>query len=220
MNYTIEVINKNIFAIVIPDKYDRCMSFLKVAEYYESPDFAGKRFSIWDFIRWYTERSGTFSYVKDWDGANIPLNVFMDFCGLMFTGISKKETPYDDFILEIYDKILSYKRKNGYVIFTDSTEGDTFDHEMCHAKYHLDKHYRMLANELIADIDEYTANWLHKTLMRMGYSESVIADEIQAYLTTNYLCLDAVNIDDLVYLDAIEHYAKKFKEKLGKYIKK
>jgi hypothetical protein len=35
MEYNIEIIEKNIYAIVIPDRYDRCMTFMEVAEFYE-----------------------------------------------------------------------------------------------------------------------------------------------------------------------------------------
>ena len=207
MNYTIEVIQNNIFAVIIPDRYDRCMTFLKVAEYYESPEFKGKHFTFWEFMRWYTEKNGTFSYVKDWEGANVPLKVFRKFInhGRWI------ETPYDYYLCDIWDRIDRHGLKNGYVIFTDSTEGETFDHEMCHAKFYLDKNYKKLASILVDKLPSHVYNPIKDSLLDMGYCEDVIMDEIQAYMTTNYWDLNTEGIEDL---------AKKFEETLGQYIKK
>jgi hypothetical protein len=57
---TIKEVKDRVFAEVIPDDYERCMTFLRVQEYYESPnpDFRGKDFDIWKYIEWYSRDRG------------------------------------------------------------------------------------------------------------------------------------------------------------------
>ena len=74
-NYKIVEVRDRVFAVIMEDDYARPMTFLRVQEYYESPnpDFRGKHFNIWDYIEWYSrEKKDVFTYAFDWGGFNIP----------------------------------------------------------------------------------------------------------------------------------------------------
>ena len=76
IDYKIEEVRPNVFAVIVKDHYHRAMLFCRVQEYYESPnpDFRGKNFSIWDYIEWYSrEHNDVFTYTFDWGGFKIPL---------------------------------------------------------------------------------------------------------------------------------------------------
>ena len=69
IDYKIEEVRPNVFAVIVKDHYHRAMLFLRVQEFYESPNpqFRGKNFSIWDYIEWYSRRNkDVFTYTFDW----------------------------------------------------------------------------------------------------------------------------------------------------------
>ncbi len=81
IDYKIEEVRPNVFAVIVKDHYHRAMLFCRVQEYYESPNpqFRGKNFSIWNFIEWYSrQKKDAFTYAFDWGGFNIPLKTAWD----------------------------------------------------------------------------------------------------------------------------------------------
>jgi hypothetical protein len=75
---------------------------------------------------------------------------------------------------------------NAYIIGADSTESDTFEHEICHGLYTTNKEYKGLVDEITETIEWQDYLKFEKNLLDMGYTAAVIPDEIQAYLSTNY----------------------------------
>ena len=73
-----------------------------------------------------------------------------------------------------------------YVIGAEDTKGDTFKHEVCHGLYHTDKTYNQLVNEITDTISVKHKLSFRNNLIEMGYTDDVVNDEIQAYLTTNW----------------------------------
>ena len=66
MKYTLKEIKGGIFLVEFDNQYDLAMTFLRYQEFYESPKFKGKRFTIIDFMEWYSkEYDGAFTYTKD-----------------------------------------------------------------------------------------------------------------------------------------------------------
>jgi hypothetical protein len=70
----------------------------------------------------------------------------------------------------------------GYVIGTKSRIDDTFNHELCHAMFSTNKAYKKKALELVGKIKKTHYTKMRATLIKMGYTDKVIDDEIQAYL--------------------------------------
>jgi hypothetical protein len=192
IDYTIEEVRPNVFAVIVKDHYHRAMLFCRVQEYYESPNpqFRGKNFSIWDYIEWYSrEHRDVFTYTFDWGGFNIPLKTAWD----CYEKLRVSETPYDgvmDVIIRTIEMTMFNKKNtrnwNAYIIGADSTESDTFEHEICHGLYATNKEYKLLVDEVTETISTKDYLTFKKNLIKMGYNDSVIDDEIQAYLSTNW----------------------------------
>jgi hypothetical protein len=192
IDYKIEEVRPNVFAVIVKDHYHRAMLFLRVQEFYESPnpEFRGKNFNIWDYIEWYSRRNkDVFTYPFDWGGFNIPLKTAWD----CYEKLSEYESPYDavmDEIIRTIEMTMFNKKNtrnwNGYIIGAPSTDDDTFEHEVCHGLYATNKQYRELVDEVTIAIPPKEYNIFRNNLFKMGYNGIVIDDEIQAYLSTNY----------------------------------
>jgi hypothetical protein len=186
MKYKVKEVAPNVFAVVVKDKYDRAMLFCRAQEYYESPNpkFRNKTFSIWDYMKWYNEKYGKgFSYGADWSGFNIPLKVIT----ACYNKLGKFETPYDKVM---YDLVIKLNKQSlfsdGYVIACESTEGDTFKHELAHALYYTDKDYRKRMDAITYSLPAEHYHIFKQNLLGMGYTIKVVYDEIQAYLQHTY----------------------------------
>lgn len=189
IQYRIEIIRESIRAVVISDKYDRAMTFCRVQEFYESPSpkFHGKAFSLWDYMKWYNHRYGKgFSYGHDWSGFNIPSDTAIRCMELHGMGKSNPqfETPYDQVMHQILEDI--GWQKGVYLIGTSKTSGSTFQHEICHARYHTEKAYRQAMDTITSTLPKPLGDCLYDCLREMGYGEKVLADEIQAYMQYGY----------------------------------
>lgn len=189
MNYKIKQVKPNIFAVVVEDDYDLAMTFCRVQEYYESPNpkFRGQNFDIWEFVEWYSrQRNGSFTYAYDWAGFNIPYEVLEE----CLNGLKEPQSPHDRSIINIYNQIKSLKKEGpAYIIGVPDTEGSTFIHEVCHGLYYTNEEYKEVAGKIIDEIKSLYKNTysvFSRNLIKMGYTEDVVDDEIHAYLTTNW----------------------------------
>jgi len=214
INYTLKEVRPNIFAVVVPDDYDRTMLFCRVQEFYESDSdlFKEQDFSIWDYMKWYSEKNkGVFTYTKDWEGFNLPFKVALNCC----IGNDEK-TPYDKVMQIILDEILlTDNPADAYIIGVKSDKGSTFKHELCHALYHSNKEYRSLADNLLNEMPLNSYNSMAINLLKLGYDESVINDEIQAYMMTSY---KSKYFSKGVDIDTLNNLHKQYKEHLNKFL--
>lgn len=189
IKYKVKEVAPKIYAVIIEDNYDRAMTFLRGQEYYESPNlkFRGKSFEIWDYMKWYSlNNKKGFTYALDWTGFNIPLIKLIkcyDEGDFVFT-------PYDEVMNEIvwdlYEKDFDSTK---YVIGTKNITDEVFKHEVCHGLWYTNKEYKKIAKGLVAQISAKHYKIYKANLLSMGYTNKVVDDEIQAYLTTfwNYL---------------------------------
>ena len=187
IDYRIEEVRPNVFAVIVKDHYHRAMLFLRVQEYYESPnpEFRGKSFNIWDYIEWYSRRNkDVFTYAFDWSGFNIPLEVAYQCYDTLTDSYTSYDEVMENIIHQIYE--LNIDGSNGYIIGAPSTDDDTFEHEVCHGLYATNKEYKELVDEVTIAIPFKDYQTFRKNLLKMGYNGIVIDDEIQAYLSTNY----------------------------------
>lgn len=195
VNYSINIIEPRIFAVVIKDRYERGMTFCRVQEFYESPSrkFRDKGFSFWEYMDWYAKNHNSkFSYPGDWSGFNLPVEAIVKCYSEHWMDLRKSETyetPYDEvlsnILADITETVGPHDCLNGYIIGTDSIKGDLFDHEICHAKYYTDPKYRKLVNVVTKTIKKalpHQYKQLKKNIMEMGYAARVVDDEIQAYM--------------------------------------
>jgi hypothetical protein len=180
MKYRTKEIISNIFAVVVPNDYERAMLFCRAQEFYESPSkkFRDNTFSIWDYFRWYSSGKGCFSYPRDFVGFNLPLIVAKKCYEL-----NEIETPYDKVMKGIIDGLFVNGTRQ-YLIGVDSLENTTFDHEMAHALYYTDISYKSEMDEITLSISDSDMGKFKRNLKQIGYCSAVVKDEIQAYMAT------------------------------------
>lgn len=192
-DYKIEKIEEHIYSVHINNKYDRAMTFCRAQEYYESPNpnFKGKAFSIWNYIKWYSLHNAKgFTYGLDWSGFNIPIKTIKDcYKDLKKQFGTKDLTIYDNTLLEIVKEIEKVTTprtlKKCYLIGVNGKRDETFRHEICHGLYSTNQDYREKAQDLINELEKScnsTYKRFEKNLLKMGYSKELVNDEIQAYL--------------------------------------
>ena len=217
IEYTLKEVRPNVFAVIVPNDYDRAMLFCRAQEFYESDSdlFKEQDFSIWEYMRWYSAKNkGVFTYTKDWSGFNIP---FMKLVNCYVA--NHLDSPYDRVMEEIADKILAMEHvnlSNAYVIGTKSDKGQTFEHELCHALYYTNREYKILVYAVSGlYLSEDTYNKLSENLKEIGYNNDVIPDEIQAYMMTNY---KSKYFSKGVDMDELTEAHNKFKEQLNKFL--
>lgn len=178
----IKEILPQVFAIVVPDNYERAMLFCRVQEFYESPSkkIRHQKFSIWDYFRWYSKKKGNgcFSYTSDFSGFNFPLIVAKK-CFEM----NDIETPYDEQMKSLVDKLFVSGERQ-YMIGVDSLSNCTFQHEMAHGLYYTNIEYQSSMDEITEGISDFDSGKFKRNLKEIGYCSSVYRDEVQAYMST------------------------------------
>jgi hypothetical protein len=220
IKYKIKEVKPNIFLVIVKDKYDRAMLFCRGQEYYESPNkkFRGKDFSIWDYMKWYSNeyRKG-FSYASDWGGFNIPFEILWE-CYENLNELPDWETPYDGYMWEILVQIdnIRDQNKKAYIIGAGDMDGWTFQHEVCHGLWYTNSAYKKEAKNALSVITKEHKDIFKQNLLDMGYTDAVIDDEIQAYLCYGH---DTETFCKGVDIQIVDKYHKAFKETLSEFIK-
>ena len=88
---------KDIYQISFSSRKELTRTFLRFEEYFESPKFRGKIFSLNEFKKWYTanspegKKTKRFTYYEDWHGFNIPSEILGPFYGGRFNPLSNEE---------------------------------------------------------------------------------------------------------------------------------
>ncbi len=164
-------------------QYDLCSAFLRIQEFYESPypSIQGKHFTMDQYMDIYAKETGAFTYFSDWSGFNVPGNYILEFWEEFYSDMRPKESA-------IVKMLTPYMRTaNFYVIATYGKEvsQDTVKHELAHAYYYLDEKYKTSCEPLLANLNPKLKAKMTTRLLEMGYTEAVVPDEIQAYLSTS-----------------------------------
>jgi hypothetical protein len=174
-----------------PTRYALCASFMRLQEFYESdiPGIRGNFFTLEEFMDAYAARMGNFTYTVDWGGFNVPGPVYRAWreafpaCSLL-----GKEKALADSV----DRLLA-EAGNPEAFYLVGSSADTGDvravvaHEVAHALFALLPGYR---KEQLEHVQAWKASdpaaWerISGKLLDMGYVDSVLPDEVQAYLST------------------------------------
>lgn len=158
-----------------PTQEELGKAFVRLQEHYESPQYKGKIFTLGEYRRWYADRFGAWTYYSDWSGFNMPGDNFKPFLDGLFDPLSAEETQ----LVELF------RGKQGpfYVIGTSvGASADVLPHELCHALWATNKKYVMDVRAAIK-ASGISLKKIHKLLSEtLGYHQSVIEDETQAYI--------------------------------------
>lgn len=170
----------NIVFLKCETQYEVTSTFLRLAEYYESPKFRAKTFDLEEYMDWYAERHGNFTYYSDWNGFNIPGEVVSRFFD-GFENYLRKERDLYDLLFEFMDSDEKF-----YVIATsEESDSGTDDHEYAHAFFYMFPEYKKKMTKLVNDLPLKFKKAVFDELKEQGYCKQVFIDEAQAYLSTN-----------------------------------
>ena len=208
----------NAFNLIFDKQIDMTLSLLRLQEYFESPKFAGKRFSFEDYIEWYVDRFKEFGYLTEVGGMNIPGKQVKEFFR-RFNDLSKKE--YEIYNLLVNNDILCLRRF--YIISTYGTDKDSksyLSHEIRHAMFHLNDPYR---NDIMVILEKHPVKEFRAKLIEHGYGKQVMDDEVHAYGMTGYDPIYTCQFNQLpIELQklrrALKKVEKKYFDKSGKII--
>lgn len=162
--YLIEASNRKILA----------KTFMRFQEYYESPEFKGKVFTVEEFTQWYASKFGAWTYSSDWYGFNIPSKVLEPFRSGQFDPL----TEYEQKLLNICNNTTD----NFYVIgVTPEAEyfTETVKHEFVHGAFHVNDNYR---KDVLYCLTNHKIKTIKNGLSKMGYHSDVHDDEANAYV--------------------------------------
>ena len=146
-----------------------CDTFMRPQEYYESPVFKNKCFTQADVLL-NNMKSLKESYYDSWAGFNIPVKCMKILGNANFYPLSKEETRF----VEAFKYI-----KFGYILGVSTrAKPDVLVHELSHALFYLERRYR---KQCLKVLKQYNLTKERKKLLKMGYDQSVLDDEIIAY---------------------------------------
>jgi hypothetical protein len=163
---------KGIYLLRFKTQYELAATFLRVQEHYESPRFHGRIFSLEQYMDWYAERYGNFTYYQDWSGFNVPSTALAPFYDGKFDPLSEKEKR----LLRLFRNL----RERFYIIGVyDAGAKSSLTHELAHGLFFTDAAYRQAVRKAMRG---YDTSPIAKRLVEAGYAHHVIPDETQAYL--------------------------------------
>ena len=207
--YTIERVSPAGAWLVTTDlPVDLGLLFLRAQEYYESgnPEFIGKQFTMMDYIRWYTLNMSdekSFTYFTDYVGFNIPGNMLDDYLQTVIHDL----TSYDLVFARIIEGIKRLERNPKYYVIGALSKGlSVVEHEISHAMFYLKPAYRETATKLVNELEQEVIDKIMIELKKEGYSETVLFDEAQAYMSTGLL--EALEDYEPLRLPFMKNFAK------------
>ena len=216
MKIRITEIVPKVFQVAFDTQYDLCMTFVRLQEYYESPEFKGKHFTLEEYMDWWSEHygHGSFDYPSRWSGFNVPGKVYYNWQDLF-----RELRPKEKILVEALNKRIikkGYDFHDVYVIgcYKGKRKKEVVRHELAHAMYALYPDYQESCDKLIAEFKEDDEGldaygFAHNSLIRMGYCDDVIEDEVQAYFSTN-----DNEFGTLICREQFVKHYEEFKEKL------
>jgi hypothetical protein len=195
----LEKIGKNAYHIIGNNAKELAMAFVRIQEFYESPKFSGKIFSLKEFKKWWKAnppkgiKRGRFCYANYYEGFNVPSSVIKPFLEGKFNPLSKFEKKLLKLVSGIKDKdfYLIGTRKNGKI--------EHLKHEIAHGLYHNPTRYQKKVRTILRRLSPKTRIKIDRYLKGMDYHPKVLADERQAYIVAggNDLAEAKITLDEI-----------------------
>lgn len=187
----IEGLGDGIYHLSFPNQFMMNATFLRPQEYFESPKFRRKVFTIEEFTSWYSRSRphGQFSYYSDWSGFNLPDEALKPFIRGVFDPISPLESILTD----------TFRNMRGPLYLIGTLKGDargTLRHEIAHALYHTNPNYKSEVDETLSSVN---LTPIYRMLKGMGYHRLRWRDEAHAYLGDLPSDLEGHGINSLHY---------------------
>lgn len=196
---------------------DLALTFFRIQEYYESDneEIRGVAFSLETFLEHHIDKNGNLDYFNFWDGFNLPGHIIDEWESKIGSTMTQREIEFIKVIRENLDTSRKY-----YVIGAIAKDKLTIKHEIAHALYFMNEEYRNSADEITERFEKNKTQYkkVVKYLKSLNYSDTVMQDEVQAYMATQSKTslVEDFDVDLLKCLDFIKEY----RELLEKYNKK
>ncbi len=173
---------EGIYLLLFKHHYDMGMHFLRYQEFYESPKFRNKAFTILEFMEWYAKEygEGAFTYPKDWAGFNIPGDIVWK----VHSGAITDYNQYDASMIKLYNQLSGHSKHPFYLLGCAEDNLSVLDHELAHGLYFSNKDYRSEMDCCANKLSKDTKNMVYGAFKDYGYAEEVFQDELQAYMGT------------------------------------
>lgn len=194
----IEKFRSSIVMLMYETQEELTRAFCRVQEHYESPEYAGKVFTLGEYREWYARKNGSWTYFTDWDGFNVPTSAFELFIKGTFDPLTKEESELVE--------IVRYLGPGMYVIASyQGAPDDIREHELAHALYATDVPYRANVERYFKEHEQMMADdnpraqydaldGLIAKMRELGYNDKVIRDECHAYMAASQKWLREENI--------------------------
>jgi len=179
---------KDIYQISFSSRKELTRTFLRFEEYFESPKFRGKIFSLNEFKKWYTanspegKKTKRFTYYEDWHGFNIPSEILGPFYGGRFNPLSNEEKA----VLRLFK---NKRKKKLYIIATyKGASQNTIQHEIAHGLFYTNSEYKREIIKILRKCDQKIKNKIINNYLSKyggGYHPKVWLDEMHTYIMTN-----------------------------------
>lgn len=177
---------KGLYHLQFPTNYLMNATLIRFQEYYESPKFKGKPFTLEEYMDWYVlAEEGKFDYFEWVEGVNIPTSVLVDFNKAVQSELGRKER-----ILYNYFKHVGV---DGYIIATSKTSYDgVLMHETAHGIYDLKPKYRREVQAFMRSKVQYklVVKEIYKYLKDKHYHRKLYRDEAHAYILNGAVAVD------------------------------
>ena len=220
IKYKLKKLYPGIYHCEIKDSYDLAMTFCRVQEFYESPfkEIRNKPFRLLELMSIYSKRMGDgyFGYPVDWCGFNIPGKVIDTLYSYKLDDIN----IYDCAIVGMVNTIKEDNHHAEYYLIGSNGDKSTILHEMCHGLYALHPEYKRAVDKLTSKLPVTIYKKITDVLLDIGYAKPVLRDEVQAYLSTDYLMMrEALTKKEQKEVDKLaaafklnfKHYTRKVK---------
>lgn len=206
MNIELSEVAPKVYLLTFDTQKDVTSTFLRFQEHYESPEFAGKVFTLDEYKEWYVKNSpngiktGEFTYYSDWSGFNIPSTILQPFYEGKFHPLSEAEQR----ILDLFRD-----KEHPFYIIGVHKESKSFEkllrHETAHGLFFTNPEYK---KEALYIISKYDTTEVRKDLLASGgYGENVLDDEVHAYSISGGKSLGA-NIPEALCVEMNELFEK------------
>ncbi len=180
MNIEHKKLTDKIHLLTFENQRDITSTFLRFQEYYESPNFRGKIFSLEEFKMWYIKTSpkgiasGEFTYYSDWNGFNIPSYVLKPFYDGKFNPLSGEERNFLNIFKDEADTfyIIGVHRET-------KEANQLLKHEIAHGLFYTNDNYRFEVQQILSQFDIKAIK--EELRLKAGYHEEVLEDEVHAY---------------------------------------
>jgi len=169
-------------------QFEISYAFMRLQEFYEHRDESrqGNFYTLDEVIENYREsgHSGKFSYLEDWGGFNVPSTAVLSFIEMYKHDFTAREKILFDTLQKVLDQEENAKIDDKFYLIGSCSDLYN-DHEICHAIFYLYSDYRRDAEKLLKTLNKAEVSAVTKMLKDAGYSDSVISDEINSYLSSS-----------------------------------